>query len=68
MNVAEYDEVDTISSNGNCKGKTVKRLPSKNLNEVTDYLTSKARLAFTILRKVFTKAPILRHFDLKCHI
>ena len=34
----------------------------------TSFLTSKAKLAFTQLWQVFTKAPILCHFDLKCHI
>ena len=33
-----------------------------------DFLTPKARLAFTKLRQVFVKAPILHHFDLKRHI
>ena len=33
-----------------------------------DYLTPETRLAFTQLRKAFTKASILRHFDPECHI
>ena len=55
---------------GNCEDKTVKRLPltSKNSNRAMGYLTSKARLAFTQLKKAFTKALILWHFDLECHI
>ena len=36
--------------------------------DATGYLTPKAREAFTQLRQAFTEAPILRHFDLKCHI
>ena len=40
----------------------------KNLNRATDYLTPKARLTFIKLRKAFTKAPILQHFDLECYI
>ena len=66
--LAERDEVGIICSGDNCKDKTVERLPSKNLNRAIDYLTSKAWLAFTKLRKAFTKALILRHFDLEYHI
>ena len=33
-----------------------------------DFLTPRARLAFTKLRQVFVKAQILHHFDLECHI
>ena len=32
------------------------------------FLTPEARLAFNRLRLAFTKAPILWHFDLECHI
>ena len=55
---------------GNCKDETVKKtsLTSKNLNEATGYLTFKARLAFTQLKKAFTKASILQHFDSEYHI
>ena len=66
--MAEDAKVGSISGRSDCENGTVKRLPrSKDLNKA-DYLTSEARLAFTQLRKAFTKAPILRHFDLKCHI
>ena len=34
----------------------------------TSFLTPKARAAFNRLRLAFTKAPILQHFDLECHI
>ncbi len=34
----------------------------------TDFLTSKAKKVFIYLRKAFTKALILRHFDLEYHI
>ena len=33
-----------------------------------DFLTSDAKEIFIHLRKAFTKAPILRHFDSECHI
>ena len=66
--MAEDAEVGSISGNGDCKDKTVKKLLSKNLNRATDYLAPKARLVFTKLRKSFTKAPIFRHFDPEFHI
>ena len=66
--MAERDKVGIMRGNGDCKDKLVKRLLSKNLNGTTGYLTSKARLMFSKLRKMFTKAPILQHFDLECHI
>ena len=68
MDVAERDEVGTICGGGDDKDKTVKRSPSKNLNRAMSYLTPKARLVFTKLRKAFIKAPIFRHFDLECYI
>ena len=34
----------------------------------TDFLTSEARETFIRLRKAFTEAPILHHFDLESHI
>ena len=68
MDVAESDVVDIIAGSGDCEDETVKRSSSKNLNGATDYLTPKARLAFTKLRKEFTKAPIFQHFDPEWHI
>ena len=67
--MTEDAEVDCIGV-GDCENKTVKRSPltSKNLNRAMSYLTSKARLAFIQLRKTFTKAPILQHFDPEYHI
>ena len=66
VDVAEDAEIGV--DGGDLEDETVERsLHSKNLNR-TGYLTSKARLAFTQLRKMFTKASILRHFNLKCYI
>ena len=60
LSMDEDAEVGSISG-GDCKDKTVKKLPliSKNSNGVMGYLTPKARLAFTQLKIAFTKAPIL---------
>ena len=60
IDVAERDQVD-VGDSCDCEDETVKRLPliSKNLTRVIGYLTSKARLAFTQLRKAFIKASIL---------
>ena len=68
--MAENAKISSIGDGGDCEDKTVKRSPLifKNLNGATGYLTPKARLAFIKLRKAFTKAPILWHFDPKYHI
>ena len=65
INVVKEDDIDASSNNN----KTIKRLLcSKNLNRITGYLTSKAKLMFTKLSKAFTKALIFQYFDLKYHI
>ena len=57
--MAENTEIGTIGESHDCEDETVKKSLSKNLNGATDYLTPKARLAFTKLRKTFAKALIL---------
>ena len=55
-------------------GKKVQKLSkSKNLSKSkkmvrSDFLTPKAKLAFTELRQTFVKVPILHHFDPERHI
>ena len=62
------EDAEVGADSGDRKDGTVKRsLRSKNSNGAS-YLTLETRLTFTQLRKVFTKAPILQHFDLECHI
>ena len=67
--MAENAEVKSVGG-GNCENGTVERssLTSKNSNGITGYTTPKARLAFSQLRKAFTKALILQHFDPEYHI
>ena len=53
--------------------KVQKLFKSKNLSRSkkmigSDFLTPRAKLAFTKLRQAFVKALILYHFDPKCHI
>ena len=43
-------------------------LNSRNKEAGTGFFTPKARLAFTQLRQVFIKAPILHHFNPESHI
>ena len=65
--VAEADN----NSGGRSSGKSSKsRKTSGNSGviEEPNFLTPKARSAFNLLWQAFTKAPILRHFDPKCHI
>ena len=69
MCIAKDAEVITIDGD-NHEDEMVERSPltSKNLNRATGYLTPKARLAFTQLRKAFTIAPILQHFNPEYYI
>ena len=66
MDMAEVNEFDFCD--GDCEDETVETSPFKNLNKATSYLTPNARQAFTQLKQAFTKALILEHFDLECHI
>ena len=68
IDVADRDEFAIIDGGDDCDDERVKRSLSKNLNGTTSYLTLEDRLAFTKLRKSFTKALILQHFDPECHI
>ena len=58
--MAEDTEVGSVGGS-DCENETIKRSPfiSKNSNRTIGYLTFKARLAFTQLKKAFTKAAIL---------
>ena len=70
LSMVEDAEVGRISSSDDCEDKMVKRslFTSKNLNKTTSYLMPDTKQAFIQLRQVFTKTPILQHFDPECHI
>ena len=68
IDLAERDEFGIVVGGVDYEDKIVKKSPSKNLNRDTGYLTPETRLAFTKLKKVFTKASILQYFDLECYI
>ena len=58
MDMTERDDVGISNGDDNCEYETIKRSFSKNSNRAVKYLTPKARLAFTQLKKKFTKASI----------
>ena len=60
-------EGDEIGKKGRKTSKS-KNLSKSKKTVGSDFLTSGARLAFTKLRQAFVKAPILYHFNPKCHI
>ena len=62
------EDVEIGSGWGNCEDKTTKRSlsASQYLDKAISYLTTKARVAFSQLKKTFTKVLILWHFDLEC--
>ena len=68
--MTEDAEVVSIGNNDDCKDEMVEISPlmSKNPNGATGYLTPKARLAFSQLKKAFIKTTNLQHFDLEYHI
>ena len=61
-------EIGTVKDGDD--NKTVKKLSLTftNSNKAAGYLNFKVKLAFTTLKKAFSKGLIFQHFDLKCHI
>ena len=57
------DNIEVSSASGN--NKTVKSLSpyTKSIIGVTNYLNPNAKIIFTQLKKMFTKIPILFHFN-----
>ena len=70
---ANGNQLDTDSGGGISSGKIDDILANlssftKKMSSGAGFLTPKASLPFTGLRKAFIKAPILHHFDPKHHI
>ena len=60
---------DALKKSAKSKSQTKSgHLSNSNDLEEPKFLTSNARKAFNRLRQAFTKALILRYFDLECHI
>ncbi len=59
---------DTKNLSSVVKSAKSKKPNFAKANSETDFLTPGAKKAFIYLRNAFTKAPIFRHFELKCHI
>ena len=70
----DYGEIDGGEIGDDKIGKKVQKLSKfKNLSKSKktiglDFLTPRARLAFTKFRQTFDKAPIFHHFDSEYHI
>ena len=59
---------DASRKSAKSKSRTkIGHLDNSNDLEEPKFLTSDAKEAFNRLKQAFTKAPILRHFDPKCH-
>ena len=64
------DKIDNEVGKKDLKTSKSKNLFKKSAKKTvgSDFLTPGAKLAFTKLRQVFLKAPILYHFDSECYI
>ena len=72
---SEKSKGQKLAKSWKSKGEKSKKMsksgnsPNFNATEAgLSFLTPDARIAFNCLWLAFTKAPILWHFDLKCHI
>lgn len=61
--VSNADKVKEMGYNLS-KGKNLSKINPSRVN----FLTPEASIAFTCLRKAFSKAPILYYFDSECYI
>ena len=53
------EDIEFSSGSGNCENKMSEKSLSKNSNRAVKYLFFKVRLAFSQLRKAFTKILII---------
>ena len=70
LSASAVDDSEVVESSSENEGKSAKSDFTKPVRgaEEPSFLTPDARRAFTQLRQAFTKAPILRHFDLERYI
>ena len=69
VGVGGVGRLDALKKSAKSKSRTKSgHLGNSNDSEECKFLTSDAREVFNRLRQAFTEAPILRHFDLECHI
>ena len=61
-------EVDEVRKKVQKTSKSKNSSKSKKTIGSLNFLTPRAKLAFTKLRQAFLKAPILHHFNPECHI
>ena len=61
-------EVDEVEKKVRNLSKFKNSSKSKRMIRCSDFLTLKAKLAFTKLRQAFLKAPIFYYFDSEHHI
>ncbi len=63
-----FENLSIAAKSTKSKKSDLSKANFARVNSGTDFLTLKAKQAFIYLRKAFTKALILRHFDPECHI
>ena len=75
--LTQIDNNDEVVGNGDDRNLSKSKKPKNAMFRIQTplsttgeptFLTPDARNAFNQLRKMFTKAPILQHFDPECHI
>lgn len=77
VNIAEHDEI-VDGGRSNRTNKNLSKSQTQKISTVLSYIGAniknreflifKASINFTQLRHTFSKASMLLHFDLKCHI
>ena len=66
--IKNLSKAKNLEKSAKSKKPDVAKAKNSNGASEKDFLTPEARFAFTRLRKTFTEAPILHHFDPNRHI